>query len=56
MEWRAGKIVKAIVTSKYEKSVTIKYLKKRVQLKIGKGKSVSLDVDLKIAKNKWSEF
>lgn len=48
MEWKAGKLINAVITSKYDKMVNISYHKKEIKLKLKKGKSVSLDKDLNL--------
>jgi alpha-L-fucosidase 2 len=48
MEWKDGKLVNAVISSGQEKSTKVNYNGKVIELKVGKGKSVSLDSNLKL--------
>ncbi|MBP1664191.1 MAG: alpha-L-fucosidase [Bacteroidetes bacterium] len=48
MEWKAGKLVKAVILSNQGKNTKICYNGKIIELKTGKGKAVTLDSELNI--------
>ncbi|HTE25705.1 glycoside hydrolase family 95 protein [Flavitalea sp.] len=47
VEWKAGKLVKAMISSELEKTTKVTYKGKTIEIKISKGKPLSLDAELK---------